>query len=261
MKYGLNILQCTKSRYYLANIVIYNLCVTCYRGATHTQRQYLSNILILHNNKCTFQFDSYGMWWHSDLCFLQMRICILMDLNWISVNLSTKHWFSQSAHFGALASMWEVLVGKHWDLQPRLPCLLPVQPGLFKICACGSFYYFDLYAAGILMPFDIYTFWNHYSHCNEYALGTRHVRKKRKREWKWCERDVILFTIIVIGMNMHWGGWTVVPRVRERKQSSLWEEPGPGITEELEKLAEWLGPTFFCDFSYWCGRAPSPPWP
>ena len=130
--------------------MIYNLCATCYRGATHTQRQYLSNISILHNNKYTFQFDSYGMWWHSDLCFLQVGICILMDLNWISVNLSTKHCFSQSAHFGALASMWEVLVGKHWDLQPRLPCLLPVQLSLFKFCACGSFYYFDLYAAGIL---------------------------------------------------------------------------------------------------------------
>ena len=150
--------------------------------------------------------------------------------------------------------MWEVLVGKHWDLQPRLPCLLPVQPGLFKICACGSFYYFDLYAAGILMYWYLYFFWNHYSHCNEYALGTPHVRKKGK----WCERDVILFTIIVIGMNMHWGGWTVVPRVRERKQSSLWEEPGPGITEELEKLAEWLVPTFFVIFSYWFGQDPRP---
>ena len=87
----------------------------------------------------------------------------------------------RSAHFGALASMWEVLVGKHWDLQPRLPCLLPVQPGLFKICACGSFYYFDLFAQANWC-IDIYTFWNHYSHCNEYALGTRQVRKKRKRE-------------------------------------------------------------------------------
>ena len=162
---------------------------------------------------------------------------------------------ARSAHFGALASMWEVLVGKHWDLQPRLPCLLPVQPGLFKIRACGSFYYFDLYATGILMYWYLYLLKSLQS-LQWICTGDTSCEEKK-------ESDVIPLrdSIIVIGMNIHWGGWTVVPRVRERKQSSLWEEPGPGITEELEKLAEWLGPTFFCDFSYWCGRAPSPPWP
>ena len=89
----------------------FTTCVQRVIEAPHTQGQYLSNISILHNNKCTFQFDSYDMWWHSDLCFLQVRIyalhttllvsdiCILKDLNWISVYLSTKHCFSQECPF------------------------------------------------------------------------------------------------------------------------------------------------------------------
>ena len=96
----------------------FTTCVQRVIEAPHTQGQYLSNISILHNNKCTFQFDSYDMWWHLDLCFrltpyltqqvrnyaLQITLlvsdfCILKDLNWISVYLSTKHCFSQECPF------------------------------------------------------------------------------------------------------------------------------------------------------------------
>ena len=160
---------------------------------------------------------------------------------------------ARSAHFGALASMWEVLVGKHWDLQPRLPCLLPVQPGLFQVlCMWFLLLLWPICRRHIDLLLFVYLLKSLQS-LQWICTGDTSCEEKK-------ESDVIPLrdSIIVIGMNIHWGGWTVVPRVRERKQSSLWEEPGPGITEELEKLAEWLVPTFFVIFSYWFGQDPRP---
>ena len=167
------------------------------------------------------------MWWHSDLCFLQVGICILMDLNWISVNLSTKHCFSQSAHFGALASMWEVLVGKHWDLQPRLPCLLPLQPGLFKICACGSFYYCDLYATGKLMYWYLYLLKSLQS-LQWICTGDTSCKEKKKAMWShW-------------GTALLWLGWICTgdssgegKNVMKAKVKVLWSYSGTTLL--------WLG--------------------
>ena len=212
------------------------------------------------------------MWWHSDLCFLQVRIyalhttllvsdiCILKDLNWISVNLSTKHCFSQSAHFGALAWWWEVLVGKHWDLQPRLPCLLPVQPGLFKICACGSFYYFDLYAAGILMYWYVYLLKSLQS-LQWICTGDTSCEEKKEARvkvmWKRC--DPI----------HHYSDWDEYALGRldscsqgEGKKTIIsLRRAGARNNRGVGKIGGMIGTNLFCDFSYWCGRAPSPPWP
>ena len=87
---------------------------------------------------------------------------------------------ARSAHFSALASMWEVLVGKHWDLQPRLPCLLPVQPGLFKICVTlqslqwictGDTSCEEKKEARVKVMWKRCDPIHHYSDWDEYALG------------------------------------------------------------------------------------------
>ena len=116
---------------------------------------------------------------------------IWIEFLWIYQQSSVS---ARSAHFSALASMWEVLVGKHWDLQPRLPCLLPVQPGLFKICACGSFYYFDLYATGILMYWYLYLLKSLQS-LQWICTGDTSCEEKRKVMWShW-------------GTALLWLGW------------------------------------------------------
>ena len=237
----------------------FTTCVQRVIEAPHTQGQYLSNISILHNNKCTFQFDSYDMWWHSDLCFLQVRIyalhttllvsdiCILKDLNWILCIYQQSSVSARSAHFSALASMWEVLVGKHWDLQPRLPCLLPVQPGLFKICACGSFYYFDLYATGILMYWYLYLLKSLQS-LQWICTGDTSCEEKKEARvkvmWKRC--DPI----------HHYSDWDEYALGRldscsqgEGKKTIIsLRRPGARNNRGVGKIGGMIGTNLFCDF-------------
>ena len=154
---------------------------------------------------------------------------------------------ARSAHFSALASMWEVLVGKHWDLQPRLPCLLPVQPGLFKICACGSFYYFDLYATGILMYWYLYLLKSLQSLqwiCTGDTSGEEKKEARVKVMWKRC--DPI----------HHYSDWDEYALGRldscsqgEGKKTIIsLRRPGARNNRGVGKIGGMIGTNLFCDF-------------